>query len=241
MRIGLTVSPWQIAGDFLPDLPTPEEVHEWAAALGESYATLGARFDFLDNIMTYAEGGSQGEKYIGDEAFFDRLLIWVEGISAATDTRVILDNVPVGNSVYRTLDDTDFHWRDSWVEWILGDDDFDNLIALRDAGVAGIVFGVDGGATTTTCPCDAAEDGVSNTGRQRQAIHVGRRRRRLPGRTTARLHGNRRLPALTCCAGGTARRARRSPGPGRPAGLRRPGRLPRGVRRLHRGRLRVDG
>ncbi len=164
VRIGLSVSPWQIAGDLLPDLPTPEEVDEWAAALGESYATLGARFDFLDNIMVYSEGGSQGEEYIGDEAFFDRLLIWVEGISAATDTRVILDNVPVGNSVYRTLDDTDFHWRDSWVEWILGDDDFDNLIALRDAGVIGIIFGVDGGATTTTCPCDAADDGVSNSG-----------------------------------------------------------------------------
>ena len=166
VRIGLTVSPWQVNDNFLPDLPSPAQAESWAADFGESYATLGARYDFLDNIMAYAEGGSQGEEYIGDEQFFDRLLIWLEGISAATDTRIVLDNVPVGNSVYRTLDNTDFHFRDSWVEWILGDDDFDNLIALRDAGVVGIVFGVDGGATVTTCPCDAAGDGVSNSGDQ---------------------------------------------------------------------------
>ena len=166
VRIGLTVSPWQINNDFLPDLPTAAQAESWAADFGASYATLGARYDFIDNIMGYAEGGSQGEDYIGDEQFFDRLLIWLEGISAATDTRIVLDNVPVGNSVYRTLDNTDFHFRDSWVGWILGDDDFDNLIALRDAGVVGIVFGVDGGATVTTCPCDAAGDGVSNSGDQ---------------------------------------------------------------------------
>jgi len=166
VRVGLTVSPWQINDDFIPDLPTEEQASQWATAFGESYATLGARFDFLDNIMVYAEGGSRGERYIPDERFFERLLTWVSGISAATDTRVILDNVPVGNSVYRTLDDTAFHWRDSWVEWILAGDDFPHLVALRDAGVIGIVFGVDGGRETTTCPCDAAGDGVTNAGSQ---------------------------------------------------------------------------
>jgi len=164
VRIGITVSPWQIQNDFLPDLPSTGTVEEWAAAFGESYATLGARFDFLDNVMMYAEGGALGEAYIGDEPFFNRLLTWVTGISAATDTRVVLDNVPVGNSVYRTVDDTDFHYRDSWVEWILGADDFANLVALRDAGVIGIVFGVDGAPASTTCPCDAAGDGVTNGG-----------------------------------------------------------------------------
>jgi len=164
VRIGITVSPWQIQNDFLPDLPSTGTVEEWAAAFGESYATLGARFDFLDNVMTYAEGGALGEAYVGDDHFFNRLLTWVSGISAATDTRVVLDNVPVGNSVYRSVDDTDFHYRDSWVEWILGADDFANLVALRDAGVIGIVFGVDGAPASTTCPCDAAGDGVTNGG-----------------------------------------------------------------------------
>lgn len=166
VRIGLTVSPWQINNDFIPDLPTEAQAAEWAASFGESYATLGARFDYLDNIMVYDEGGSRGEQYIPDDRFFDRLLTWVEGISAATDTRVILDNVPVGNSVYRTLDNSEFHFRDSWAEWILAGDDFANLVALRDAGVMGIVFGVDGGRGNTTCPCDAAGDGVTNAGDQ---------------------------------------------------------------------------
>ncbi len=166
VRVGLTVSPWQINNDFIPDLPTEAQAAQWAASFGGSYATLGARFDYLDNIMVYDEGGSRGEQYIPDDRFFDRLLTWVEGISTATDTRVILDNVPVGNSVYRTVDNSEFHFQDSWAEWILGGDDFANLVALRDAGVMGIVFGVDGGRQNTTCPCDAAGDGVTNAGDQ---------------------------------------------------------------------------
>ncbi len=164
VRIGLTASPWQVGDDFLPNLPTTEQVEIWAAAFADSYATLGARFDYLDNIMTYAEAGGQGPRYFADDRYFDRLLTWIAGISTATDTRVVLDNVPVGNSVYRTVDDTDYHYRDAWVEWILGTDDFTNLVALRDAGVVGVVFGVDVDLPSMTCPCDAAGDGVTNAG-----------------------------------------------------------------------------
>lgn len=164
VRLGLTVSPWQIQDDLLPNPHTTEEVEAWAATFGDSYATLGARFDFLDTIMTYNEGGMLGEEYLADDQFFDRLLTWVDGISTATGTRVVIDNVPVGNTVYRTVDDSDYHYRDTWVEWILGDDDFANLTALRDAGVIGIVFGVDGAPASMTCPCDAAGDGVTNGG-----------------------------------------------------------------------------
>jgi len=169
VRLGLTVSPWQVQDDLLPNVPTAAQVESWAAKFGDSYATLGARFDFLDTILTYIEGGTQNDvRFLADDQFFDRLLTWVGGISAATGTRVILDNVPVGNSVYRTVDDTDFHYRDTWVEWILGDDDFAHLAALRDAGVIGIVFGVDSAPEAITCPCDAAGDGVTNGGEQGQ-------------------------------------------------------------------------
>lgn len=164
VRLGLTVSPWQIQDDLLPNPPATAQVEAWAATFGDSYATLGARFDFLDTILTYVEGGSQGDEYLADDRFFDRLLTWVDGISTATDTRVVIDNVPVGNTVYRTVDDSEYHYRDTWVEWILGDDDFTNLLALRDAGVIGIVFGVDGAPASITCPCDAAGDGVTNGG-----------------------------------------------------------------------------
>ena len=164
VRIGLTVSPWQVDDDFLPDLPTSAQAETWAAVFADSYATLGARFDFLDNIMVYAEAGTRGPRHLADDEFFERLLTWIDGISTATDTRVVLDNVPVGNSVYRTVDNSDYHYRDSWVEWILGADDFANLVALRDAGVAGIVFGVDVDLPSMTCPCDAAGDGVTNDG-----------------------------------------------------------------------------
>lgn len=166
VRIGMTVSPWQVGHDLLPEPPAAEDVAAWAMSFGDSYATFGARFDFLDTILTYAEGGSQGPDYQPDATFFDVLLTWVEGISTATDTRVVIDNVPVGNTVYRTLDDNSYHYRDTWAQWILADDTFANLVALRDAGVIGIVFGVDIDPASMTCPCDAAEDGVTNGGDQ---------------------------------------------------------------------------
>ncbi|WP_183094760.1 hypothetical protein [Nocardioides stalactiti] len=169
VRIGLTVSPWQVGNDFLPDVPSAMEVEMWAAAFGDSYATLGARYDFLDTILTYAEAGARGPRYLAGPDFFDVLLTWVGAISAATDTRVVLDNVPVGNGVYATMDDSPYHYRDSWVEWLLGSDDFAGLVALRDAGAIGIVFGVDIEPSSMTCPCDAAEDGVTNGGRGNEA------------------------------------------------------------------------
>ena len=67
--------------------PSTADVEEWAAAFADSYATLGARFDYLDNIMVYSEGGAQGEEYIADDQFFDRLLTWVEGITADRSRR----------------------------------------------------------------------------------------------------------------------------------------------------------
>lgn len=166
VRVGITVSPWQVGNDFLPDPPGVTEIATWAADFGDSYATFDARFDFLDTIMTYGEGGARGPDYQPDAVFFERLLAWVDGISSATDTRVVIDNVPVGNTVYRTTDDNSYHYRDTWAQWILADDTFANLVALRDAGVIGIVFGVDIDPASMTCPCDAAEDGVTNGGRR---------------------------------------------------------------------------
>jgi hypothetical protein len=51
------------------------------------------------------------------------------------------------------------------VEWI-GSEPTTSLqpVLLRDAGVMGIVFGVDGYPPSITCRCDAAGDSVSNGG-----------------------------------------------------------------------------
>ena len=67
---------------------------------------------------------------------------------------------PLGNTKMRAMDNTTGHYQDNRVEWLLDDPSGDHLRAYRDAGVIAFLFG--GGATGTTCACDALKDGVTN-------------------------------------------------------------------------------
>jgi hypothetical protein len=94
------------------------------------------------------------------------VLTFVREFARVSGSPVVLEWVPLGNTVMRTIDDSDFHWRDSWVEWLLGDARFTGLRRMRDAGVIGVKFGGSRPDATNTCPCDAARDGVTNRGRR---------------------------------------------------------------------------
>jgi hypothetical protein len=60
----------------------------------------------------------------------------------------------------RALDDTWGHFQDNRVEWFLEDAGDGYLAAWRDAGVIALLYG--GGASGTTCACDASGDGITN-------------------------------------------------------------------------------
>ena len=93
------------------------------------------------------------------------LLAWVRQFASVSRIPVVLESVPLGNTVMKTIDDKPYHWRDTWVQWLIGDSHFTHLRELRDAGVIGIVFGVAAGKDET-CPCDAAHDGITNGGKR---------------------------------------------------------------------------
>ena len=80
---------------------------------------------------------------------------------------MVLEGVPLGNTVSKSISDRPFHWRDSWVQWLIGDKRFSGLRRMHDAGVIGVLFGVSY-AEGETCPCDAAHDGVTNDGKYPQ-------------------------------------------------------------------------
>ena len=98
------------------------------------------------------------------------LLAWVRRFASLTTIPVVLEDVPLGNTVMKTIDDKPFHLRDTWVQWLIGDSHFTHLRELRDAGVIGIVFGVTAGKDET-CPCDAAHDGITNGGKRGIVSH----------------------------------------------------------------------
>ena len=81
--------------------------------------------------------------------------------------RVVLWQVPLGNTKMQAQDDSWGHYQDNRVEWFLDDPGGTHLALWRDAGVIAILYG--GGAGGTTCACDAQNDGVTNPPRhQRQ-------------------------------------------------------------------------
>jgi tRNA A-37 threonylcarbamoyl transferase component Bud32 len=126
----------------------------------------GARFDFASiRIGSGEEGFDSSRESVYSSAERENVLAFTREFVRISGVPLVLANIPLGNTVMRTIDDKRYHWRDSWVQWLIGDDDFTNLRRLRDAGVIGVQFGVAAG-DQETCPCDAARDGVTNAGRR---------------------------------------------------------------------------
>jgi serine/threonine-protein kinase len=132
---------------------------------GHFYLEL-AVLDFAGLEIAYSEEGQNPNRidvYSPEEK--EGVVTFVREFVRTTGMPMIIDDVPLGNTVMKTIDDGPYHWRDSWVEWLIGTDRFSGLRRLRDAGVIGVHFGVSSGETET-CACDAAQDGVTNGGRR---------------------------------------------------------------------------
>ncbi len=134
-----------------------------AREAGRYYLALG-RLDFAALEIAYSEEGQNPDAHeVYSPAEKQGVVAFVREFAETTGMPMTLESVPLGNSVSRTIDDSPYHWRDSWVEWLIGTDSFTGLTALRDAGVIGIQFGA-ASDDASTCPCDAAQDGVTNDG-----------------------------------------------------------------------------
>ena len=68
--------------------------------------------------------------------------------------------IPLGNTKMRAQNNTAGHYQDNRTEWLLDEAARTHLTAYRDAGVVAFLFG--GGASDTSCACDAKGDGVTN-------------------------------------------------------------------------------
>jgi hypothetical protein len=68
--------------------------------------------------------------------------------------------IPLGNTLMRAENDTNDHYQDNRVQWLLGTGSRSRLKQYVAAGFAGFLFGR--GADGNTCACDAAKDGVTN-------------------------------------------------------------------------------
>jgi hypothetical protein len=152
------------------DLSTGDPSLERSAGLGRKaarfYRSLHARFDMTFTDWSDRDAAFKRAIYgAGPEAWWTssdraRALRFVRAYTAKARQRVVVWQLPLGNTIMRAMNDTWGHYQDNHVQWLLGRDGRGHLRALRDAGAIGFLFG--GGADGTTCACDARGDGVTN-------------------------------------------------------------------------------
>jgi hypothetical protein len=148
-----------------PALPT---VVDAGRAAGEFFANTAANeMDFaaltIDGDGTQ-EGQNPSPKANYSTAEKRKVVAFIREFVRVAHAPVVLEGVPLGNTASRAITDKPYHWRDSWVQWLIGERRFGGLRAMRSAGVIGVLLGTGFGASET-CPCDAKGDGVTNGGR----------------------------------------------------------------------------
>jgi hypothetical protein len=137
-----------------------------AQKAGAFYRSLGAAFDvtFADiadrdagfKQVVYGDGGRSW----WNATDFPRYARFYAGYTASTGQRTVVWQIPLGNTLMRALNNTWGHFQDNRPQFWLDDAANGNLAAWRDAGVLALLFG--GGASGTTCACDAMGDGVTD-------------------------------------------------------------------------------
>jgi tRNA A-37 threonylcarbamoyl transferase component Bud32 len=166
--LGYAVDDWATNVDLARDAPATPAVVAAGRQLAEFYlSAVQNEFDFMALGTVGGSGGEEGQEPNPNDVYSaserGHVVDLVAEFVRVSRTPVVLEGVPLGNTASKTISDKPFHWHDRWVQWLLGSARFSGLRRLRDAGVIGVQFGVNGGANET-CPCDAAKDGVTNAG-----------------------------------------------------------------------------
>lgn len=165
--LGYHLSVWGTGEDPAYSDPSDARIDELASSSATFFKRLGANFDlvfaeFSDRDAGYRQQreGDGGKSY-WDAGDFARQARYLAGMSSLTNRRIVLWQIPAGNS---TLPDTNGRYRDNRVETLLGTGA--DAAALRAkyvaAGVIGMLFGpaIDG----ATCTCDVDGDGKPDDG-----------------------------------------------------------------------------
>jgi hypothetical protein len=160
------ISVWGTGNDIALSNPPDATVNALAAQAAAFYTSLGASFDivfaeFSDRDagfkqFVYGDGGASW----WDAEDFRRNVLFLGGFSSATRKRIVMWQIPLGNTQMRAENNTDGHYQDNRPEWLLNEPARTHLAAYRDAGVVAFLFG--GGAGGVTCACDGKNDGVTN-------------------------------------------------------------------------------
>lgn len=136
-------------------------------AVGDFYNALNAKFDMIfhdpsdaDSAYKVAVRGTPSGKAWWSDAAFTDYLNYIAAVYVDTGLRSMLWQVPSGNTLYSSENNTTDHYQDNHAQYFLqsgnGYQSIRNFVAQ---GVIGLVFGFGGG---TTDYMDYANDGITN-------------------------------------------------------------------------------
>ncbi len=159
------MSIWGTMHDIVYEKPSNATVRRYAARSAAFERSLGAHFDIAFGEYSDRDAGFyqvvQGNpKLWFKPADFRRHLLYMKTFVHAAKLRMVIWQIPYGNTIMRAESNTWNHFQDNRVQWLLGDFGRAHLRAYAKAGVVAFLFGR--GADGPTCACDAAKDGVTN-------------------------------------------------------------------------------
>ena len=164
--LGYHVSTWGTGTDILYADPPDATVDALAARSAAFYRGLRAPFDLAFAEFSDRDAGFKREQYKDNGASwweaedFRRHVRFLGAFGRLTQRRLVLWQIPFGNTRMRAQNNTWNHYQDNKVEVLLDDPTRGRLQEYVEAGVVAFLFGR--GADGATCPCDSNKDGVTN-------------------------------------------------------------------------------
>ena len=152
------LSGWGTSVDLSINDPSPAATDALAARAARFYRSLKAKFDLTFTDWSDRDAAFKRANYgAGPDAWwtksdFTRAVRFIGGYVHAAVQRVVVWQIPLGNTIMRAMNNTWGHYQDNHVQWLLGAKGRDHLSSLVKAGAVGFLFG--GGADGTTCACD---------------------------------------------------------------------------------------
>jgi hypothetical protein len=95
-----------------------------------------------------------------DEADHVRFYDFIKAVLDGTDRKGMIWQIPLGNTIYRTVNNSPWHFQDNHVEYFLLPENRQNVIDHAEIGIVGLLFG--GGFREQSSFRDVAEDGITN-------------------------------------------------------------------------------
>lgn len=166
VNLGYHISVWGTGVDIALSNPSDATVDGLASRAAVFYNALSAGFDIAFAEFSDRDAGfyqyvyGDGGQHWWDAEDFRRGARFLGGFSAAARKRIVMWQIPFGNTKMRAQNNTTGHYQDNRPEWLLDEPARAHLAAYRDAGVVAFLFG--GGAGGVTCACNAQNDGVTN-------------------------------------------------------------------------------